>query len=125
MSLLLTLTLPEPPAGVFVIVRSVPSSSVSHNYSRSPQSGYLPLPHHLLSLAPPSLSLPHTRLAWLHGLADPYLTARGGEAGYDLLTKTVRFRDAKWRAVEGVEHGWNEVGAEWMFAWVKGTVMGE
>lgn len=89
------------------------------------QSGYLPLPRLLYSLAPPSRSLPNTRLAWLHGLGDPYLTAANGEAGYKLLTETVKFKDARWRAIPNVGHGWDREGAEIMFAWIKGMVKGE
>ncbi|EFP87056.2 uncharacterized protein PGTG_13275 [Puccinia graminis f. sp. tritici CRL 75-36-700-3] len=92
MSLLLTLTLPQPPAACVMM------------------SGYLPLPLRLVDLRSASLDeYRKTSLYWLHGTDDAVLNYNQARAGMKLFSSLFsdRFLRAKFKTFLGLKHGFN------------------
>jgi len=92
MSVLLTLTLPQPPAACIMM------------------SGYLPLPLRLADLRSPSpAEYKATSFYWLHGTDDAVLRYNQARAGMKLFSALFSdsFRRGKFKTFPGLRHGFN------------------
>lgn len=85
MSLLLSLNLDRPPAGVLML------------------SGFLPVPKEL-----PSMILPNrtgiSSLYWLHGESDPFFPVSKAQIGYESLKSLGFFKSTGFQSFEGLDH---------------------
>ncbi|KAI9630036.1 hypothetical protein KEM48_012319 [Puccinia striiformis f. sp. tritici PST-130] len=107
MSLLLTLTLPQPPAACIML------------------SGYLPLPLRLIDLRSPSLAgYKKTSFYWLHGTDDPILIYNQARAGMKLFSSLFadRFLRGKFKTFQGLKHGFNPAEQKVVTNYIDGMV---
>ncbi|EGG02780.1 uncharacterized protein MELLADRAFT_90684 [Melampsora larici-populina 98AG31] len=107
MTLLTSLTLPEPPAATLML------------------SGYLPLPFRLpLLLSPVPGFYRSTAFYWIHGTTDEVLTYNAAKLGFNFLRRISQeaFGRAKFKTITGLAHGFSENEQIVVTNWIEGIV---